>query len=122
MSYDIRMVDPETGETIKSDEPNQPQFRSCVVAVGQKFYDFQIVITYNYSRFYYETIDDKKSLRWIYGKTGKEVYPVLEKAIAILGTQADPDYYRATAGNAGSALLALAYFAKKRPDGIFKGD
>jgi hypothetical protein len=56
------------------------------------------------------------------GKTGGQVLPVLEKAISILGTHADPDYYKDTPGNAGNALLALAYFARKRPDGVFEGD
>lgn len=44
-------------------------------------------ITYNYSKFYYEHIDSKLGIRWLYGKTGSEVKERLEKAILKLGIE-----------------------------------
>lgn len=44
-------------------------------------------ITYNYSEFYYKHLDAKKGIRWIYGKTGKQVQKKLAKAIQELGIE-----------------------------------
>jgi len=61
-------------------------------------------------------------IRWIYNKTGKECLPILENAVTQLGTEQSDDYWKATPGNAGHALLELIAFCKMYPDGIFDGD
>lgn len=119
MSYDIYMKDPKTMETIEFNEPHQ--IKGGTYAVGGTT-EAWLNITYNYSRFYYKTIDKRKGIRWLYGKTGKECLPILESAIEILGTTGTEDYWEATSGNAGHALIGLMEFCKMRPDGIFDGD
>lgn len=62
-------------------------------------------------------------MRSIYGKTGAESIPMLEKAISALGDDVDDnDYWNATEGNAKRALCGLLAFAKIRPDGVWDGD
>jgi hypothetical protein len=47
---------------------------------------------------------------------------VLDKAIAALGDDVDPDYWKATDGNAKRALTQLRALAAMRPDGLWTGD
>ena len=54
--------------------------------------------------------------------TGAESIPVLQKAIANLGDDTDPDYWKATDGNAKRPLCQLLAMAQMRPDGIWDGD
>jgi hypothetical protein len=79
-------------------------------------------VTYNYAKFYYEHLDEENGIRVLYGKTGAECIPLLEKAIAALGTQTTSDYWAVTPGNAGAALQGLLQFAVACPDGVFEGD
>jgi hypothetical protein len=58
----------------------------------------------------------EKGIRTIYGMTG------LEKSIDQLGFDTDPDYWKATDGNARQALMGLLQLAMMRPDGIWDGD
>lgn len=119
MSYDIYLGEPGSGDTIIFDESHD--ITGGTFALGGTD-EAWLNITYNYAKFYYEHIDPKTGIRSLYGKTGKEVIPVLEKAIKALGTETDKDYWKATPGNAGAALQGLLIFAKARPDGIFNGD
>lgn len=79
-------------------------------------------VTYNYSRFYSETIDRDESIRWLYGKKASECIPRLKEAIGALGTEQDEDYWAATPGNAGYALSILLKWAEQHPDAEFRGD
>jgi hypothetical protein len=91
-----------------------------------------INITYNYSPHFYRVIqaidpesnDDAKrgGIRSIYGMTGAESIPVLEKAIAQLGNDVHEDYWEPTEGNAKLALMQCLALAKMRPDGVWAGD
>ena len=119
MSYDINILDPKTKEVIILDKPNT--FKGGTYAVGNS-YEAWLNITYNYSKFYYDTINNELGIRWIYNKTGKECLPVLEKAVAQLGTKQSDNYWEATPGNAGNALLGLIAFCKMCPNGVFDGD
>lgn len=119
MSYDIRLVDPKTGETISLEEVHQ--YHGGTYQVGGTA-EAWLNITYNYGSFYYQAIDGEKGIRWLYGKTGAEALPRLHKAVEELGTVQDADYWSATPGNAGHALLGLIAFAEARPDGVFDGD
>jgi len=121
MSYDIYMTEPGAVNDmiIKLNSPHH--FKGGTYAVGGTN-ELTLNITYNYSIFYRETIDSEKGLRWIYGKTGEEVLPVLEDAVGFLGVKQSDNYWEATPGNAGHALLGLIAFCKLRSDGIFEGD
>lgn len=101
MSYDIRLKDPVTKETI---ELNEPHFiRGGTYAVGGTT-ELWINITYNYAHYYYEAtdkdtrfahdevscyyadgttgpIETEYGIRGIYGKTGAESIPMLEDMI-----------------------------------------
>ena len=78
----------------------------------------------NTERFYYRPeVFGEGGIRSIYGKTGAESIPMLEKAISALGDNVDnSDYWHATEGNAKRALYGLLAFAKMRPDGVWDGD
>lgn len=128
MSYDIYLEEPETGETIEFDEPHNMIGGTYIIG-GTK--EAWLNITWNYSEFYYKTIDEKKGIRFLYGRTGKEAIPILEKAISELMVDMKDlesaylemnDYWAATKENAAIALQSLLAFAKLRPDGIFRGD
>ncbi len=119
MSYDIDMKEPNKNETIVFNQPHQ--FKGGTYALGGSD-EAWLNITYNYSKFYYSTIDKEKGIRWLYGKTGEECLPVLKAAIEKLGTIQSDDYWKATSGNAGHALLGLIQFCEMRPDGVFDGD
>lgn len=82
----------------------------------------ELNITYNYSQHFYRELDREKGLRWLYGKTGEDVIPHLEKAIAVLGVERDSDYWLDTKGNAGYALSILLGWAKQHPTAVFDGD
>lgn len=118
MSYDILLLDPKTKELI--------QFDNIAVLLGG-IYAFNsrgawLNITFSYCRFYLQTIDKDKGIRWLYGKRAKRTIPVLKRAIKKLGTVKSSSYYDGTPGNAGAALKGLLAFAMARPDGIWSGD
>jgi hypothetical protein len=82
----------------------------------------ELNITYNYSKYYYQCLDEKKGIRWLYGKTGAETIDRLQQAINILGTIRDNNYWLPTPGNAGRALQTLLLWAKQNPKAIWDGD
>ena len=112
MSYDIQLVgadyvpDHEEGGTI--------------VVGGTP--EAKLNITYNYSQFYYDSLDLEKGIRWLYGKTGKETTSRLRRATMLLGTDRDEDYWKATSGNAGYVLSLLLSWAESNPDAVWQGD
>ena len=81
-----------------------------------------ISVTYNYSQYFYGTIDAGEGIRWIYGMTGKECVPHLERALKTLGSKRDPNYWKATPGNAGCIVATLLSWCHQKPDGVFAGD
>lgn len=119
MSYDLDLNDPITGECLKLDVPHH--MRGGTYAVGGSSYA-SLNITYNYAKHFYNTIDEEEGLRFLYGKTGAEVIPILEAAIAKLGDDVSEDYWEATEGNAKQALMQLLALSKMRPDGVWSGD
>lgn len=118
MSYDISLVDPVTKETLEVESPHQVQGGTYAVGGTTEAW---LNITYNYSRFYYEVFGEK-GIRTIYGMTGAESIPVIKKAMDKLGDDVDPDYWKATQGNAKRALAGLLALAQLRPDSIWDGD
>lgn len=145
MSYDIRLLDPVTKETIQFDHPHF--MRGGTYAIDGTT-EAWLNITYNYSDWYYEPgvfpsfPDDRfyhgrSGIRAIYGMSGAESIPVLKHAISVLeGMDKDlseweikrykgrgvDDYWIPTRQNAIRPLYQLMALAEMRPEGIFDGD
>jgi len=119
MSYDIQLVDPVSKETLLLD--NVHDMKGGTYALGGTA-EAWLNITYNYAKYFYDHIDEEDGIRSIYGKTGFDSIPILEKAIAKLGNDVDDDYWKPTEGNAKKSLLQLVALAKLRPDGVWDGD
>ena len=114
MSYDISLCDPVTHETLEVDDTHFVADGTCPIG-GTK--ELWLNITYNYGMYFRrDDVLGRKGIRSIYGKTGAESIPMLEKAISALGD------WNATEGNAKRVLCGLLAFAKMRPDGVWDGD
>lgn len=118
MSYDIRLIDPKTGDTARL--PFDHPIRGGTYAVGGTS-EAWLNVTYNYADHFYRTMGED-GIRTIYGKTGAESRPILESAMANLGDDIDPDYWASTEGNAKAALQGLWWLATALPDCVWDGD
>jgi len=118
MSYDISLLDPVTKEVVHFDTKHE--LKGGTHALGGTT-EAWLNITYNYSKFFYPLFGDA-GIRSLYGLSGADAIPILEKAISQLGDDTDPDYWKATEGNAKSSLLKLLALTKLRPDAIVDGD
>lgn len=118
MSYDIRLTDPVTGDTLYSREPHL--MAGSVYAVGGTR-ELWLNVTYNYAPIFVRVLGEE-GIRTIYGLSGAESLPLLEGAIAKLSKDATDNYYEATEGNARRALRQLVALANMRPDGVWDGD
>lgn len=119
MSYDIKLIDPVTKETVKLDYPHH--MRGGTYAIGGTNL-CEMNITYNYAPHFRRVFDDDNGIRVIYGMTGAESIPLLARAIALLADDIDDDYWQPTEGNAKAALCQLKALATMRPDGVWAGD
>lgn len=120
MSYNIKLKDPVTRETIESKDAHF--MRGGAYAVGGTT-EMWLNVTCNYGKIFRRPeVLGEKGIRTIYGMTGAESIPVLQKAIAALGDDTDPEYWKATDGNAKRPLCQLLAMAQIRPDGIWDGD
>lgn len=118
MSYDIHLED-KNGQRI---EIETHQRHGGTYALGGTS-EAWLNITYNYSQFYRQYLDAEKGIRVLYGKRVVESIPLIEKAIAALGTERSSDYWEPTPGNAGAALNDLLEIARMAgPDAVFQGD
>lgn len=120
MSWDVVLYDPETNTPVSV--PNHQEGGTYPVGGTD---DAVLNITYNYGRHYYEVlpIEDGESFgTWLNRKTGAEVIPHLERAVALLGTDRDPDYWLDSPGNAGYALSILLAWARLHPTARFESD
>jgi hypothetical protein len=64
----------------------------------------------------------KKGIRTIYGLSGIESIPILEKAISKLGNDVDIDSWKSTEGNAKKALKELVVIALTQSADVWSGD
>ncbi len=122
MSYDIYLVDKDSKVVIEFEE--DLEVRGGTYAIGG-LNEAWLNVTYNYCGFFCDHIDQNRGIRFLYGKTGAEAIPILEKAIKELEALPQEDtenYWDSTPGNAAKALRGLLKFAQSRPDGIFTGD
>lgn len=118
MSYDIRLIDPESKATIELETPLD--IRGGTYQVGGTT-EAWLNVTYNYAP-QFKTVFGEKGIRSLYGMTGEQAIPPLEAAIAALGTETTENYWDATRGNAGAALANLLLLCKTVPHGILEGD
>ena len=79
-------------------------------------------ITWNYGTLFHEHLDKEQGIRWIYGQKAKDTLSRLKAAVEVLGTDRAPDYWEASAGNAGAALANLIAIGEQAPEGIWAGD
>ena len=83
-------------------------------------------VTYNYgglfARHWPETLPgDRGSLReMLDGRQAEDTIHPLAHAVAMLGYDPAPDYWAATPGNAGRALLTLLTWAALNPDATWR--
>ena len=119
MSYDIDLVDPVTKEVLQTETPHQ--LTGGTYAVGGTTC-LSLNITYNYSKYFRQYIDEEDGIRSLYGKTAAETIPILKEAIDNLDNDVSDNYWDATEGNAKRALIKLLAIAQLRPDGVWKGD
>lgn len=120
MSYDIHLNDPVTKQTLELDDPHFMRGGTYVVG-GTK--ELCLNITYNYACvFRRPEVLGEGGIRSIYGKTGAESIPVLQKAIEALSDEVDPDYWKPAEGNVKKSLYQLLSMARMRPDGVWDGD
>lgn len=80
----------------------------------------ELNITYNYSRYYYEHLNAENGIRSLHEQRAGDWIEKLQSAVTALGTARDDDYWKATAGNAGSALSRLLAWARTYPDARFR--
>lgn len=118
MSYDIRLCDPVTRETLLTGFPHDMRGGTYQLGGTRELW---LNVTYNYAK-HYARVFDGGGIRDIYGMTGAESIPILEEAASKLGDDATDRYWDATEGNAKRPLLQLAAMARIRPDGIWDGD
>jgi len=120
MSYDIRLLDPVTRETLELEKEHF--IRGGIYAIGGTR-ELWLNVTYNYGPvFHRSNVLGEKGIRAIYGMTGADSISLLEKAAAVLSDDSAEDYWMPTEGNVKRTLLQLAAMAKMRPDGIWDGD
>lgn len=87
----------------------------------------EVSITYNYGGYIREAWPDDPDPeasnvlgRMLDSKRAADCIPTLERAVGILGTDADTDYWKATPGNAGHMLNLLLDWARQHPNAVFK--
>lgn len=120
MSYDITLNDPITKEPIEVADAHFMQGGTYALGGTTELW---LNVTWNYGPIFRRPeVLGENGIRAIYGLTGAESIPVLQKAIASLGDDATPDYWEATEGNAKRPLCQLLAMAKMRPDGVWDGD
>lgn len=118
MSYDINLCDPVTHDVLELDDPHD--MRGGTYAMGGTR-EAHLNVTYNYGSAFRKVLGEG-GIRTIYGMTGAESIPVLQRAADQLGDDTTGNYWDDTEGNAKRALYKLIALAKLRPDGVWDGD
>ena len=106
MSYDCRLVDPVTKESLYT--PRKHEITGGTYCIGGTN-EMWLNVTYNYCG-HFRKVMPPKGLRGLDGMMAADSIPVLEKGIALLGNDV----------NAKKALYGLLALAKLRPDGVWE--
>lgn len=114
MSYWVELKD-DDGEFCQA---NRHREGGTVEIAGTT--DTKLNVTYNYSEYFYEHLDDENGLRALDGDRAEAWIDELESAVEQLGTDQADDYWESTAGNAGHALNILLRWARMYPDARFE--
>jgi hypothetical protein len=122
MSYDVELVDAETGTVLVLPEHTcAPQGGTYVL--GSTHAEFNI--TYNYGPKIREVLHPD-GVRWLYGQRASQTIPALAIAVSKLsppeGDGSAADYWTPTEGNVRVALLGLLALAINCPEGVWQGD
>jgi hypothetical protein len=72
-----------------------------------------------FNNFYDQALNNFVGIHELHGKTVSEAKPLVERAIAVLGTKTERNMFDVTAGNAGYALTEVRKMMKECPDGVF---
>ena len=149
MGYSIRLI--RNGSKAKlreikdSELPKSGQFalRDANAVLSED--NLELYVTYNYSWYFYNSIDKDKGIRVIYGLKAKDAIPILESAIPqmdkflaeerktkkVLSTtwgkgdpydEADTNYWSVSAKNAKRAVENIIALGKLAPYFTFTGD
>lgn len=78
----------------------------------------ELNITYNYGKYYWLCFEG--GLRWLHGKQAGVTIERLERAVRLLGTTQDFDYWKPTPGNCGHALNILLGWARLHPNAVWE--
>jgi hypothetical protein len=114
MSYNVDLVD-ENDKIVEV----VPHSEGGVYVLGGSLYA-TLNITYNYSQFFHDVLDEKEGLQWLNGKLAKDTMIRLEYAIQKLDGNRSDNYWESTSGNAKHALKILLAWAKQHPYATFK--
>ena len=96
-----------------------PHWEGSIIQIGGGNEYADITITYNYSPFYYNSLDPKLGIKWLHGKKARFTLRRLKKAIDKLGIIRADSYWSATEGNAGYVLAILYKWASLYPNAIW---
>lgn len=116
MSYNCKLVDPVTKETLEASSKHEITGGNyCIGGTSEMWLN----VTYNYCG-HFRRVMPPEGLRGLDGMTAADSIPVLEQGIALLGNDVDDNYWEPTEGNAKKALYGLLALAKLRPDGVWE--
>lgn len=135
MSYDVRLVDPETKEVLVSKTHRQEGGTQVMGGTSE----CDLNITYNYGSLYHlallpekatdPALEEEGLIYWLAGRQGKDTEAMLRLAHERLGSPTRPDYGRShgpscdywtpTPENAGWALVPLIEWASEHPEGVW---
>ena len=104
MSWNVYMRDAKTGDIVELETPHQ--FRGGIYQVGGSR-SAELNVTYNYGPLLREAWGASRSLSVLDDLTVAEAVPNLAHVIAKYGVHRDEDYWAATPGNVGAAMLDL---------------
>mgnify|MGYP001562923708 CR=1 FL=1 len=80
----------------------------------------EVSVSYNYSQIFHDALGERGPRQFLHRKRAGDLVPELELAVAKLGTDRDPDYWKPTKGNAGVILALLLKWARQHPDAFFE--
>ena len=119
MGWDISLLDKQ-GQAV---EVGRHQEGSTYAIGGTDVAD--IAVTYNYGRHFRDALEDPDPTasnvlgRLLGERRAGDAIPMLERAVAKLGTMRSEDYWASEPGNAGYALSILLGWARLHPDAVF---
>lgn len=84
----------------------------------------ELNVTYNYGKHFREAwpepLEGSGALKlMLHGRKASETLPLLERAVASLGTELSDNYWSASPGNAGAALAVLRDWAREHPEAVW---